>query len=49
MEEFLEAKEPERYDLTYFMNVLCYAESEKQILEIAYENFLARSGVHSYR
>ena len=44
MEEFLEAKEAERYDLIQFVHVIYYAASEEQILKTAYEKFLASPG-----
>jgi len=44
MEEFLEAKEPEQYDLIHFMHVLYYAENEEEMLKSAYEKFLGSSG-----
>ena len=44
MEEFLEAKEPECYDLIQFVHVLYYAENNEELLRTAYENFLARPG-----
>ena len=44
MEEFLEAKEPERYDLIQFVHVIYYAESKENVLKCAYEKFLASPG-----
>jgi len=44
MEEFLETKGPERYDLIQFVHVLYYAENEEELLKTAYEKFLASPG-----
>ena len=44
IEEFLEAKEPEQYDLVHFIHVLYYVENREEILKSVYETFLARPG-----
>ena len=44
VEEFLEGKEAERYDLIQFVHVLYYVESEEEILKSAYDKFLANPG-----
>ena len=44
IEEFLETRGPERYDLIQFVHVHYYAETEEKLLNTAYEKFLASPG-----
>ena len=44
IEDFLDTKEPERYDLIHLINVLYYVEHEEKVLKNAHEKFLKIPG-----